>query len=158
MSFVSYEFIGFLALLLLLYYLLPKRFQWGLLLLSSLFFYACSGLKNLIFIVTTVFSTWFAAIMIEKVWAKQDDWIAGHKELKREEKKAYKASMTRKAKLWLVLCLLLNLGILALIKYADFVLENINNIFGTGFKYFEFILPLGISFYMFQSLGYVIDV
>ncbi|MBR6173078.1 MAG: MBOAT family protein [Eubacterium sp.] len=158
MSFVSYEFIGFLAVLILLYYLLPKRFQWGFLLIGSLFFYAFSGWKNLIFIATTALSTWGTALLLERIWKKQDAYLAEHKELNRDEKKAYKKTVTKNAKAIFVLCLLFNLGILAVIKYADFFLENVNHIFGTKFSYFGFLLPLGLSFYMFQSLGYVIDV
>ncbi len=158
MSFVSYQFIGFLAGLILLYYLIPKRFQWMLLLLGSVVFYAFSGPKYLIFMAVTILSTYGAGVWIEKVWERQDAWVKENKSAGRDEKKKYKKGMTRKAKGILVGCLLLNLGILAVIKYTDFFLENLNGIFGTDFAMHHFILPLGISFYMFQSLGYVIDV
>ena len=158
MSFVSYKFFAFLAILIILYYLLPKRVQWMLLLVGSLVFYAFSGPQYLIFMAVTILTTYGAGVLIERVWTKQDAWVKENKGLSRDEKKAYKASMTRKAKLILVLCLLANLGVLAVIKYTDFFLENLNNIFGTEFELKHFLLPLGISFYMFQSLGYVIDV
>ncbi|MBQ9871423.1 MAG: MBOAT family protein [Eubacterium sp.] len=158
MSFVSYKFFAFLAILIILYYLLPKRVQWMLLLVGSLVFYAFSGPQYLIFMAVTIVTTYGAGVLIERVWTKQDAWVKENKGLSRDEKKAYKASMTRKAKLILVLCLLANLGVLAVIKYTDFFLENLNNIFGTEFELKHFLLPLGISFYMFQSLGYVIDV
>ncbi|MBO6162079.1 MAG: MBOAT family protein [Eubacterium sp.] len=158
MSFVSYSFIGFLAVLLCLYYLLPKKCQWPLLLLGSFVFYAFSGSRYLIFLVVTILSTYGSGLWIEKIWGKQDAYLKEHKELAREEKKAYKKIVTRKARAVLVLCLIFNLGILAVIKYTDFVLENLNGIFGTEFALHHFLLPLGISFYMFQSLGYVIDV
>ena len=158
MSFVSYQFIAFLAALLVLYYLLPKKLQWMLLLAGSLAFYAFSGPKYLIFMAITIATTYGAAVWIENIWGRQDAWVKEHKGIAREEKKAYKAGMTRKAKAVLILCLLTNLGILAVIKYTDFLLENLNGIFGTQFQLRHFVLPLGISFYMFQSLGYVIDV
>ena len=158
MSFVSYGFFGFLAALFLLYYLLPRRIQWVILLLGSLTFYAFSGPKYLIFMAVTILTTYGSALWIEHVWKRQDDFVKSHKEMSREEKKAYKKGMTRRAKGILLLALLTNLGILAVIKYLDFFLENLNGIFGTEFALHHFILPLGISFYMFQSLGYVIDV
>ena len=158
MSFVSFQFIIFLAGLILLYYVLPKKVQWMLLLVGSIAFYTYSGPKYLIFMGITILTTYGAAVWIESIWGRQDAWVKEHKGITREEKKAYKAGMTRRAKGVLVLCLLVNLGILGVIKYTDFILENLNGMFGTEFIPRNFILPLGISFYMFQSLGYVIDV
>ncbi len=159
MSFVTIEFLLFLAILLLLYYLLPKKLQWGLLLVGSLCFYAFSGWKNLIFILVTAFSTYGSALLIERIFLRQDAYLKEHKqELSREEKKAYKKKNEGRARGLLILCLIFNLGILGVIKYTDFIIGNINGIFGTKIGFMEFLLPLGISFYMFQSLGYVIDV
>jgi len=158
MSFVSFRFLCFLAVLFLLYYLLPRRFQWKILLAGSLLFYAFSGPKYLLFIAVTVLSTWAGAVMIDSLWAKQDTYLKAHGDLNREERKAYRKAAAKKPRLVLTVCLLLNLGILAVIKYADFVLENVNALFGANLAYFRFALPMGISFYMFQSLGYVIDV
>ena len=90
MSFVSYGFFGFLAALFLLYYLLPRRIQWVILLLGSLTFYAFSGPKYLIFMAITILTTYGSALWIERVWKKQDDFVKAHKEISRDEKKAYK--------------------------------------------------------------------
>ncbi|MBQ9890591.1 MAG: MBOAT family protein [Firmicutes bacterium] len=158
MSFVSFTFLAFLAAVFLLYYLIPKRFQWMLLLAASLVFYAFAGPTYLIYMAVTILSTWGAAYAMDRVWTRQDEYLKDNKELSREDKKAYKAAQKKKARLFLALCLILNLGILAVIKYTGFVLQNINNIFGTQIRILRFALPLGISFYMFQSLGYVIDV
>ena len=158
MSFISFSFLAFLAILFALYYLLPKRFQWVILLIGSLFFYAFAGIGYLAYIAVTALSTWFAGKTIHSYYTGRDDYLKLNKELSREDKKAYKASVKKKACRVMVLCLVLNLGILAVIKYTDFVLQNINNIFGANLTYFHFALPMGLSFYIFQSMGYIIDV
>ncbi|MBR1757686.1 MAG: MBOAT family protein [Lachnospiraceae bacterium] len=159
MSFVSFTFWGFLLLLLLLYYLLPKRFQWKLLLIGSLIFYAFAGPKYLIYIVITILSTWGAGVLMQKHYDAQDAYLKANKTaLSRDEKKAYKAAVAKKARLILTGCLLLNLGILAVIKYSNFFLENVSALFHADLGRTSFLLPLGISFFMFQSLGYAIDV
>ena len=159
MSFISIGFFAFFAALLLLYYLVPRRFQWMLLLAASIAFYASFGLKYLIYLGVTAVSTWAAGVRMDDLYRAQDAYLKEHKqEMSREERKAYKARVSGRAKGVLVLCLLLNLGILAVIKYTNFALENVNAIFRTDLAYVKFALPIGISFYMFQSLGYAIDV
>lgn len=64
----------------------------------------------------------------------------------------------RKRKLQLVLAIIVNLGCLAVFKYAGFLVENINALFGTSLNVPEIPLPIGISFYTFQALSYVVDV
>ncbi|MBQ2455846.1 MAG: MBOAT family protein [Firmicutes bacterium] len=159
MSFVSFTFAGFLLLLLALYYLLPKRFQWKLLLIGSLVFYAFAGLKYLLYIAVTILSTWGGCVWMQRLYDAQDEYIKTNKAvLSREERRAYKDSVGKKARLILSACILLNFGILAVIKYSNFFLENVGALLHTSFGRTSFVLPLGISFYMFQSLGYAIDV
>ena len=74
-----------------------------------------------------------------------------HKELPRNEAKSRKRRI-------LIGCLLLNFGMLAVLKYTNFAIENVNAIFHAGISFQKLILPLGISFYTFQSMGYIIDV
>ncbi len=69
-----------------------------------------------------------------------------------------KARNTKGAKLALVLCLLFDFGMLGVFKYTDFMISNFNGIFGTSFPAQNIALPLGISFYTFQIVSYVIDV
>ena len=161
MLFTSYEFIAFLAVVFALYYLLPKAWQWPLLLVTSLFFYWCADPMYLIFVAVTATSTYFVSRAMEKVNADQKAYLQAHKaELSKEEKKAYKSKM--KAKKWhlLLFCLLLNLGILSVTKYTNFVISNINSFLsGTSkLSLVDMIVPMGISFYTFQTMGYIIDV
>ena len=156
MSFTSYEFIAFLIAIFLLYYIIPKKFQWILLLIGSYVFYAFAGIDFLLYILATTLTTWFAATRITKIQDERNEYFAAHKaDMDREAKKSYKADTKKKTRVWFLSCLLLNLGILAVIKYSDFV---VNDIFGADDAFFQFAVPLGISYYTFKSMGYLIDV
>ena len=161
MLFTSSQFIAFMAVVLLAYYLVPKKAQWPLLLVASYVFYWCASPWYLLFIGVTTVSTYAVSRLLERVNATQKAYLAEHKaELDKEAKKAYKAKM--KAKKWhlLLLCLIFNLGILSVTKYTNFVITNINAFLSGSSKLalVDMIVPLGISFYTFQSMGYIIDV
>lgn len=164
MLFTSYRFILFLIVLFVVYYLIPKKFQWLLLLFASYLFYSYAGIKYLIYILATTISTYLISRRLDKIQITQSLYLKEKKEeLSREERKAYKASMKARQRRWLVLCLVFNFGILAVLKYGDFTITNINGLlklFGTGkqLSLIGFALPLGISFYTFQTMGYLIDV
>lgn len=164
MLFTSYEFLFFILLVFVAYYIAPKKYQWKLLLMFSYVFYAYSGIEYIRYILITTVTTYIISCMISKKYEEQKAYLAKHKaEMDREQRKAYKASVKKKTWRMLVACLVLNFGILAVIKYADFTITNINSIlhtFGVGGEWgaFAFALPLGISFYTFQTMGYVIDV
>ncbi|MCM1056715.1 MAG: MBOAT family protein [Firmicutes bacterium] len=164
MLFTSYEFLEFLLLLFLLYYILPRRWQWKLLLGASFLFYFYAGPVYCVYIAVTILTTWFAGRRIEAARSKRDSWLQEHKgSLSKEEKKSYKTKIKHRTWLWTLGCLLLNLGILAVVKYTNFVIANINSVLetvGSGGKldFLDIIVPLGISFYTFQSMGYIIDV
>lgn len=164
MLFTSYSFILFLIALFVVYYLIPKKFQWMLLLLASYVFYSFAGFKYLFYIIATTFSTYFISRKLDKIQTIQADYLKEKKEeLTRDERKAYKAVMKSKQRKWLTICLLFNFGILAVLKYADFAIGNINSVLdllnvANKLPIFGFMLPLGISFYTFQTMGYIIDV
>lgn len=164
MYFTSSIFIGFLALVLVLYYLIPKRFQWQLLLLASLIFYAYGGLSSLIYILFTAVSTYLIGVQIDNLYKRQEQYLAENKEtLSKEERKAYRAANKSKRWKWLLLCLIVNFGILGVVKYTDFAIANVNGLlglFGSGrqLPFMNFIQPLGISYYTFKTMSYIIDV
>ncbi|MCM1187933.1 MAG: MBOAT family protein [bacterium] len=164
MLFTSYEFLGFLAVLLVLYYLIPKRFQWGLLLAASYFFYFFTGPSNLIYILGTTVTTYLAGRGIALIGERQKEYLKEHKEeLDKEAKKAYKAKMKHRQWLCLLSCLLFNIGVLAVVKYTNFVIGNLNAVFraagsGRTLDFWNIALPMGISFFTFQAMGYLIDV
>ena len=162
MFLVSYEFMLFLLLLTAVYYLAPKRFQWILLLAASYLFYLCGGPVYVVYPLVTTFTTWFLARKIGTVTADARRHIKEMK-LGREEKKAYNQTVRKRKKPLLLLGLFLNFGILAVLKYMNFVLQNTNGLlrfFRVPMEFYAvgWLLPLGISYYTFQSMGYLIDV
>lgn len=164
MSIFSMEFFCFLAVLGLVYFTVPKKHQWIVLLIASYLFYACSGLDGFVYILTTTVSTFLIGIKLEQMQAAYSAKAKNPEApLTKEEKSKLKASCTKKKRWVLAMGLILNFGILAVVKYSAFVIENLNYfIFQQNTeRYFQvpsFLLPLGISFYTFQSMGYLIDV
>lgn len=163
MLFTSYNFILFLLVLFILYYIIPKRYQWLLLLVASFIFYSYSGWDNVAYITVTIIATYFASLKIGQLYKQQDSYLKENKaSLSREDKKAYKEKVKSKQKRYLLLCLFFDLGILAVLKYTNFVISNVNSvarIFNAGqISFLDIALPMGISFYTFQSVGYLVDV
>ncbi|MDE6852963.1 MAG: MBOAT family protein [Lachnospiraceae bacterium] len=165
--FVSYGFIAFLCVLFVLYYLLPKKCQWILLLFANFLFYFSAGRWYPLFILATSLTVYGAGRMLERLDGRWEAYTADIRlgrlpKPSREEKKAYKAQIGRKKKLWMLLCLFLNLGILAFLKYTNFIIANFNTMRSGGqgemLPYLNLIVPLGISFYTFQAVSYLLDV
>ncbi len=158
MQFTSVSFLLFTAVLLGLYYLLPGKCQWILLLIASYCFYLWAGAEYLAFILLTTLTTYAATMLMSRRLSIQEAYLAEHKaRLSREEKKAYKATTKKHNRLWLVLCLAANFAILALCKAC--LVEPLRTVAQNGtFGFLTLGLPMGISFYMFQSMGYVVDV
>lgn len=134
MQFTSMAYILFIVLCALVFYVVPKKVQWIVLLVFSYIFYFLAGPKLVVFLLLTTLTTYFGGIMIEKT----------------EE---------TKVKIGCVLgCLFINFGVLFLLKYLNFSFEVINSLFNTQIRTINWALPLGISFYTFQSVGYLLDV
>lgn len=138
MLFNSVPFMIFLPIAVLLFYIVPKKYQNIYLLAVSYYFYACFDLRAVPFIAVATLVSFYAAKAIETKEGK---------------------SRTRA----MLLALLVNIGMLLVFKYCNFFAENIvalANLFGADiqFKRFSLIAVTGISFFTFQSVGYVIDV
>ena len=164
MLFTSYEFIGFCIIVLVLYYIIPKKGQWPLLLLASYVFYFLASPIYLIYIGITTVTVFLAGLALQKKKDSfQQEFAQKKGQLDRQEKKQLKAKEQKKERRILLYGLLLNLGILAVMKYTNFGIANVNGIlhaFGSSrqLSFVNIIVPMGISFYTFQSLGYLIDV
>lgn len=163
MLFTSLSFFIFLAVVLLLYYVLPKKCQWVVLLVASFAFYISFSWKFLFFIISTILTIYGATYGIDKVNKYQNEYLEQNPEISSEDKKAFKAKNKKKKKLYLVLCILFNIGILFVLKYANFFVSNfigLISLFGAEVSpvVLKLILPLGISFYSFQAVGYLVDV
>ena len=163
MTLTSLPFLLFAAVTVLLYYLVPKRGQWIVLLVASGLFYAAAGSWYLPFILTTILTTFFLARIMENHARRDEDYIAAHKaDMEKDARKAYKAAGKKKRYRMLIGGLVLNFGILAVLKYTGFAVFTVNDLLGlfteSTLTIPHLILPLGISFYTFRSTAYIIDV
>ena len=170
MAFFSWQFIVFLIVSVTVYYMIPGRFQWIVLLISSGWYYLVGGgPRAAVFVAVTVVTTWGGACLMDRIPQREEKKLRSGEDagetgkLSREQKKALKAVVQRKKRRIMVCVLLLNFGILGVVKYGGFVTSNLNSMFdhfrlGMRIPGADFLLPLGISFYTFQSMGYLIDV
>ena len=148
-----FTLIGFSCACAALYYLCPGRLRWVLLLLASYAYYAVSGVRALPFILLTTLSTWVGALFIGRIAEKSKVELKARKaELDAAGKKALKAAAKKKQRLLFWGTLLLNFGVLAVLKYS----APVTALF--SMEPLGWLLPLGISFYTFQSMGYLMDV
>lgn len=162
MTFVELNFLVFIAITVIVFYICPVKFRWLVLLASSIVFYGIAGVKYFPFIFVTSFSVYLAGLGMGKIYADMDKTIA-EGTFDRKEKKALKDKAKKKCKKILVLLLILNVGILAVIKFTKFAVGPLNSLFGhfgidTHFNAAWIIVPLGISYYTFSSLSYLLDV
>lgn len=131
MTYTSYTFLFFTFITVCIYYMVHKKWQWIILLASSIVFYVCSGPVFLAYLLLFSFLTWYGA-------------------KKTEEKKAGR-------KVVLSVLVFMNIGILFLLKWSGMELALVNRIFGTSLAW-RLALPMGMSFFTFQNVSYVIDV
>ena len=130
MSLITGKFFAFLCILFILYYVIPKKYQWILLLLGSLFFYLNGPVSHIIFLIISAVTTYYCGLQVSK----------------------------NKSKTPIIITILLNIGILFVLKYTAPFFDIISYV--TGFKTpkTHFIFPLGISFYTFMIISYIVDV
>lgn len=143
MGITSFDFLCFFAAILIVYYLIPGRLQWGLLLVCSAAYYLLSGNGMLIlYPVISVTACYVGICLLSSVPAED----------------------AKKRKGILALTVMVNIGILVVLKYVNFgiyTIDGIAKLFGSSRTLIEsvdFLIPLGVSFYTFSLLGYVTDV
>lgn len=139
MLFNSLDFLAFLALVLGLYFSTPHRYRWAVLLGASYYFYGCWKVEYLLLIAASTGVDYLAALQMEK------------------------ASSKARRQTWLFVSIGSNLGILFGFKYLSFVNDSLRAAFNTVNIFYEvpsfdLLLPIGISYYTLQTLGYSIDV
>jgi len=138
MIFNSFEFVFFFIIVTALYFAIPHKFRWFLLLVASCYFYMAFVPIYILILGFTIVIDYFAGILIEEAPAKR--------------KKSY-----------LVISLIANIGVLAVFKYYNFINSNITSVLGFAGKenpipYMAFLLPIGLSFHTFQAMSYTIEV
>jgi len=160
MSFVSLDFFGFLAVCFTAYFAVPKKWRWLVLLGASLIFYWLASGALIVCLLLTASTTYGAALWVEKILK---DGAAASKDLDRQQKKERKAATTRKCRWVLFFTMALNFGFLVFLKYNGTLYSALSALGGLwGFTVWDFtksiLFPLGVSFYTFQSMGYLFDV
>lgn len=135
MLFSSSVFIlAFIPLTLLAYFLVPEGFVMSkniILLAASLIFYGWGEPRYILIMLVSIILNYVLAILVEK---------------------------SASSRLWLIVDIAANLALLGFFKYTDFVIETVNSLTGQGLGLLGIALPIGISFYTFQAMSYVIDV
>ncbi len=139
MLFNSFEFLLFFPIVTVLYFLLPFRYRWALLLAASCFFYMFFIPEYILILFFTIIIDYFAGIMLERI----------------KERK--------KRKFFLIASLIANIGILIIFKYYNFLNDNITSVLGAfnthnPIPVMNIILPIGLSFHTFQAMSYTIEV
>ncbi len=124
----------FLPIVLIAYFIAPKKLKNSVLLLSSLVFYGWGEPKYVVLMVVSIIIGYFSGIMLEN------------------------PKLEKQRKLILGFSVAANLGFLGYFKYADFFIDNFNSITGLSLPLLRIALPVGISFYTFQILSYTVDV
>lgn len=148
MLFNSIDFLIFFPIVTLIYFVMPKKLKTVWLLIASYYFYMCWNPKYAVLIAVSTVITYLSGLALS--------YVCGMKNISADKRNFYKK--------WIVAASFIsNLGILAVFKYADFFLTNLYGLFSAmGFTFtqhtLDLLLPVGISFYTFQALGYTIDV
>lgn len=124
----------FLPIVLLIYFIAPKKLKNAVILLASLFFYAWGEPKYVILMILSITAGYVFGLLIEKFRGKTA------------------------SKILLTLSVIFSIGMLGYFKYADFFINNFNAVTGLSVPLLKIALPIGISFYTFQLLSYTIDV
>ena len=162
MSFTTVNFAIFMVVVFLVYYILPRKLQPYVLLIASLVFYSFAGIVGLCFLVGVTLVTYLGGLRINRINAIELDELSADG-LDRDTKKSIKARYQSARKKVVTICVVLLVAVVILFKYTNFIYENVvalTGIFGAGlsFSALNIILPVGLSFYTFQAMGYIIDV
>ena len=143
MIFNSYQFLIFFPIVVLIYYVMSKKYRCLWLLVTSYYFYMCWDAKYALLIAASTVVTYFSGIFMDKI----------RKNYRKEKKRNVYCKVVVAG------CCIFNLAILVFFKYFPWILDNINVVLGQSIMLpFSIVLPVGISFYTFQALGYIIDV
>lgn len=161
MSFLTFRFAILVAVLVMAYYTIGKNNQWLLLLCGSLVFYVYASPYYLIFLFFSIGTAYFAAV---KMGSIDTEFEERKKSLSDKTSiKELKSRIQKNKKNILTICLVANIAILGVLKYTRFFMDNIVVIIRTlgidiNVPSINLILPLGISFYTFMTISYLLDV
>ena len=155
-SYCSFPYLFlFLPAVIAVYQLMPeKKRPYVLLAASYLFFWLISG-KYIAWLLVSIVSVWGCGLWLGRILEQRD---AAVKAAEKPQRKAIKQQYLRYTRLVLALAALGNLGILLVLKYSGFFVQNVNAVFGLRLSIPAFVMPIGISFYTLQAISYLFDV
>ena len=161
MSINSAWFLLFVGIVSVLYFAFPKKIKWIVLLCASYIFYWLNSNKLIIYLLISTLSIYFMGLALKKIDCKQKELLK--KIDNKDEKKRIKNKNKIKKKWIVALGVIINFGILAILKYSSFIAGNLNELFNLlhisiQIPLKKFVLPLGISYYTLQSVSYIVDV
>jgi len=161
MQLTSFNFFLFIIVAIFTYFLVKKEFQWYVLLISSYIFYYLASPKTLIYLIITTVSTFICGIVIDKARTFKSQNSSSTDENRNFIQKISRIKHIET--ITILFALFINFGILAFFKYYDSFLSNSHIILDSisaksEMPVMNLVLPLGISFYTFQSFGYLIDI
>lgn len=158
MAFTSFNFLIFAAAVTVAYYITPVKGRWMTLLAASYAFYLISSPKTFVFILLTTVITFLGGRYIGRQNDEQKAYLAEHKdEMSRDEKKILKTRVQKKKRRIVALILIANFGVLAVLKYFKTCVEMAAAAIGGIEMELGILIPLGISFYTFQTAAYILD-
>lgn len=159
MLFTSLQFIAFLALLTLLYYCIPKKLQWMLLLLASFVFYYSIAGKLLVFVLFAGGACWACALALEQVKAREKQAVDAAKAagLDRAGRNAVKKKFLPARRSILALFLLCVIGLLLVFKFYNMFAQLLAQ-YGPQLPLLRLVMPIGISFYSLMLFTYFMDI
>lgn len=152
MSINGLSFILFLLISVTAYYLIPRAHRWIVLLLASTVFYLSYRSAAAIYLAVTVLITYAFSLWLDKLASYRPDAES------REERQAQKRQNTLQKRAVLSTVLLFDFSFLVVLKYSGFFVSTTNALFRTSLPLPSFLLPIGLSFYVFQTAGYLIDI
>lgn len=163
MAYTSLSFLLFLLITIFVYYIVPKKFQWLVLLVASYGFYLSSGVMQVFYILFTTLFTYGAGRLMQKFRDDNQAKIDAAGELSKEEKREMKKAVAKRVHTVQVITVLVNLAVLASVKFTNTFIRNINEVFAffqwdASMPMVNILVPLGLSYYTFNSIGYLIDV
>ena len=161
MSYQTVSFLLFSLAVLVVYYICPKRLQKYVLLIGSIIFYCLAGTQYLPYLLTTLVVSFLSGLWMGKIYQKADGRLAAAKDM--PEKKAIRERAKKHAKIVLNLSMLVPIALLVVCKYSSFLIKNANAVsrlvgLDKQFEIVKFALPVGISFYTFMALSYMLDI
>lgn len=154
MSLTSMYFLIFAVLLVPVFYAVPKKIQWYVLLAASMVFYVFSGWTNIFYVLFAAMSSYCATSFMQKLSDRQGAYLKENKgTLSKEDKKAYKQKIKNKRRAIMLICIILNLCVLIFFKAYLRLKDSVE-----ALDSWNIIVPLGLSYFILQTIGYVVDV